>query len=84
MVPASFDESNQVLSRPGNMTDDECTALSVLQARDTSGRPVVISCWKVTREELEEIRRTGRVWLIVPGDIMPPVALSGTRPFVES
>jgi hypothetical protein len=43
--------------------------------------PVVISCWKVTQEELEEIQRTGRVWLMVYGVTMPPVVLCGVRPF---
>lgn len=81
MIPASFDESNTVFSKPENMTDDECDPLSVLKGHDTNGNLVVISCWKCTKEELEEINRTGRVWLTVYGGGMPPVSLSGIKYF---
>ena len=37
--------------------------------------PVVISCWKLTKEELDLINKTGRVYLTVLGETMPPVAL---------
>lgn len=80
MVPADFAESNGVLSRPPDMTDEECDPLCVLHSNLPDQTPVVVSCWKVTKEELEEIQRTGRVWLIVVGHTMPPVILSGIKP----
>lgn len=81
MVPASFDESNAVLGRPANMGTDECECLSVLRTETSEGTPVVVSCWKCTPEELEEIKRTGRVWLVIYGVTMPPAALCGAKPF---
>lgn len=81
MIAASFDESNTVLGKPKDMNDGECSCLSVLRTKTMSGIPVVVSCWKLTQEELEEITRTGRVWLTVIGETMPPVALDGNRPF---
>ncbi len=81
MVPSSFDESNQVLNPPAGMSVDDCTPLSVCQATQHDGTPIVVSCWKITAEELVEIQRTGRVWLIVLGYTMPPVILSGHTPF---
>ncbi len=81
MVPASFDQDNKVLDKPPDM--DDCTALSVFQGVDVDQRPVVISCWKVTQAELNEILRTGRVWLVVYGMGMPPVALMGTSPWPD-
>jgi hypothetical protein len=81
MVPASFDEANTVLGKPSDMTADDCEALSVLRTETVSGLPVVVSCWKLTQKELEEINRTGRVWLLVYGQTMPPVALDGSKPF---
>jgi hypothetical protein len=80
-VPASFDESNAVLGKPPDMGHDECTCLSVLRTETESGTPVVVSCWKLTHEELEEVCRTGRVWLTVVGETMPPVAVDVTQPF---
>lgn len=81
MYPADFPESNQVLSRPPDMTEEECDPLCVCQSQMPDGTPVVVSCWKLTKEELEEIQRTGRTWLIVVGHTMPPVIMSGKKPF---
>lgn len=84
MVPASFDESDEVLERPPELHADDCEALSVWRGsiETASGiKPVVISCWKLTQEEREVVLRTGRVWLLVFGHSMPPVFLQGTNPF---
>lgn len=78
---ASFDESNAVLGRPQSMTDDECQALCVCRTQTEDGQPVVISCWKVTAEELAEIQRTGRIWLMLWGQTMPPAFVTGQKPF---
>lgn len=75
MVPASFDESNDLLDKPPSMTRDECEPVSILRATTPKGHPVLISCWKLTRQELDEINKTGRLWLTIYGDTMPPVAL---------
>lgn len=54
--------------------------LSVFKG-DMAGTPVVISCWKPTAQEMEELRKTGRVYLIVAGATMPPVILTAVTPF---
>lgn len=81
MVPTSFEESNDVLGKPPSMSDDECSCLSILRVENNNGLPMVISCWKMTKEELEEVNRTGRVWLGVCGVTMPPVIVTGIKPF---
>ncbi|HVR06913.1 MAG TPA: hypothetical protein VMW75_02600 [Thermoanaerobaculia bacterium] len=81
MEAASFNEANKLLSRPPDLTADQCEPLSVLGTVTSDGVPVIISCWKPTRAELQEIERTGRVWLMVYGIGMPPVALCGVKPF---
>lgn len=80
MVPASFSQSNDVLDKPPAMTYEECEALSVWRGVH-NGFPLVVSCWKPTAAELEEIARTGRVWLLVYGPTMLPSVLSGHNPF---
>ena len=84
MVPTSFDHSNAVLGKPEGWADDECEALSVLRTQTDGGRPVVISCWKLTKDEVDELLRTGRVWLLIMGLTMPPVSLTVERPFNAS
>lgn len=79
MIPSSFDESNTYLSAPNGMPD--CLPLSCYIGNDDTKHPVIISCFKLTKEELEEINKTGRVWLTVAGQTMPPVVLSGISPW---
>lgn len=80
MIPSSFDEANLVLDRPAGDGFKDCDPLNVLRCQDPVGRPMVISCWKLTQEELEEIQRTGRVWLSIWGPTMPPANVSGIKP----
>lgn len=83
MISASFSQSNAALSKPADMPVDECHALSVWRGRQNNGLPIVVSCWKLTQEELEEFQRTGRIWLIVAGVTMPPVSLTAQFPWSE-
>lgn len=80
MEPTNFDESNGVLDKPRELTYDDCDPLSVLHTVTETGFPVIVSCWKPTKEELLQIVKTGRVWLMVFGEGMPPVALYGIKP----
>lgn len=80
-VPCSFDESDEVLDKPPDMSVDECSPLSILRVSNGSDVPTVISCFKLTAEELIEVNRTGRVWLGVYGFTMPPAYISGVKPF---
>jgi hypothetical protein len=81
MESTAFDEENCVLGPPKGVGHDRCESISVWKGPLENGTPVVISCWKLTKEELEEVNRTGRVWLMVWGESMPPVALKGVNPF---
>ena len=90
MEATSFDQANTTLGPPTGQMEEECSSLRVwrgtrpaLFGTRTVGVPVVISCFKVTAEELVEIQRTGRVWLTVQGDTMAPVILEGKSPFNE-
>ncbi len=79
-VPTSFDESNNVLGNPPGL---DCEPLSVCNTMQGE-LPVVVSCWKLTEQELEEIIRTKRVWLGVIGHTMPPAWITGNKPFEET
>ena len=85
MIATSFPESNHVFDKPSDMSRDECDALSVFvgQTSDNPPQDVVISCWKPTAEELEEINRTGRVWCWHYGSGLQPHCITGTNPFKQ-
>lgn len=80
MVPSNFPQSNDCLSPPEGVDLDDCSVLSVWRGT-VDRQPVVISCWKPTKEELDEINKTGRIWLWIWGTTMPPAALTGSDPF---
>ena len=81
--PASFAESNDYLGPPPGVGEEDCQSLAIGRAVLPNGQAVVISCWKLTAEELEEVNRTGRVWLSVWGHTMPPAVICGKKPFYE-
>jgi len=82
MVPVAFAEANMVLDKPDCMSRDQCEPINVCVGQSGNVN-VIISCWKLTKEELEEINRTGRVWLHVLGTQMPPVIVNGIKPEIH-
>lgn len=82
MVTSAFDQENIVLNPPSGMEND-CESISAFIGKDVAGKDITISCWKLTKEEVEELLKTGRLWLIVSGNTMPPVALTGKNPWGE-
>lgn len=75
--PIDFPESNRNWKKPSSMTDEECGPLPAF-VDDTHS----VSCWQLSQMELEEVQRTGVVWLGVCGS-QPPVWVTGERPFLK-
>jgi hypothetical protein len=75
MIPIKFPESNAILTRPVDMTEEECMSLSV----HTDG-VFCISCWRPTLRERLSILLFGKVWVWVrSGRTQPPIALDGKK-----
>ncbi len=88
MLPTTFAESNKVFTKPKGTTDEQCYDLPVWYGSipvDEQGThwPAIISCWKFSKEDLEEIQRTGCIWLSITGVEMPPVSLFTEHPFIK-
>lgn len=81
MLPTTFEGYNFVYTKPGSMTDEQCMDLPVFKGLDANGLPVIVSCWRFSKEDLEEIQRTGCIYLSVCGTGMPPVGLFTENPF---
>lgn len=74
--PIPFPESNICLKpAPGN--EDTVSDLDIY--RDDDGR--MVSKWKLSQDEIEEINRTGVIWLWVFAQRHPPVTLTTRDPF---
>lgn len=78
MFPANFDESTRAVDGFGSVEP-----LCVVDCLSLSGEASVISCWKMTKSELAEFARTGRIWLLMKGTVMHPVSLTAESPFIE-
>lgn len=75
--PVGFRESTRVLGKPGDMTDEECDQLPIW-----SDGQQVVSCWKLSPAEIEEVLHTGVVWIgILSGQTQPPCWIAGANPF---
>jgi len=83
MIPVDFPNRNFVYTKPANMTDEQCSDLPVFKGESSDGFPVIISCWRFSKEDMEEIQRTGCIYLSITGHGMPPVSLFTESPFVE-
>ena len=86
MIPTSFDEANNIIDKPPDMSRDECGPLNVWSGQLDDGEfasQVHISCWKMSAEELAEVNRTGRIWIWHYGNYLQPHAATGTSPFGE-
>lgn len=81
MLPVTFEGSNFTFTKPKDMTDEQCMDLPVFKGQNVDGFPVIISCWKFSKEDLEEIQKTGRIYLEIIGHGMPPVSLFTENPF---
>lgn len=65
-----FEGANMVFQAPKGAKD--CVDLQV----HNDGRQI-ISCWRLTKEELSEIAKTGVVWISIQGQGMAPIYISG-------
>jgi len=81
MIPVDFKEANFTFTRPKSMTDEQCGDLRVWKGYDLAGFPIIVSCWRLSKEDLEEINRTGKIWLSVTSEVTPPVSLFTEYPF---
>lgn len=76
--PTHFPQANGVYGKPANMTDEECSSLPVCKTADH-----VISCWKLTPEELKQVQETGCVYVGILGSTVIPFWVTGEDIFAS-
>ncbi len=81
MKPVTFPEQNISLGKPEGMTDEQCGSLPAFQGHDPEGFPVIVSCWELSPEELEQVQETGKIYLVVISPTQPPLSLRVDSPF---
>lgn len=83
MLPTTFEGFNFVYTKPKDWTDEQCGDLPVFKGQTRDGFPCIISCWKLSKEDLKEIQKTRSIYLNIIGQGMPPVLLFTENPFVD-
>jgi hypothetical protein len=70
MTPTEFEEQNALLSGE---------ELGVQNLPIHLGEDCVVSCWEPSDAEMEEIKKTGKVYLCVVGTTHAPLFLTGNK-----
>lgn len=78
MEASGFDEANRTYGPPQGLTEVDVHSIRAYAGK-VGGHDTVTTCWQVTKEELDEINRTGRVWFTAWGGLAPH-RLDGIKP----
>ena len=83
-IAVDFPESNMsLIGSPEDRAAGTVVDLHVHRYRDLDGQTNVVSKWRLTPEELDEVRRTGAIWLHCWGSTHPPISVRGCDPFKD-
>lgn len=63
MVPTAFEGENQIFGPPPGVSDEEVQYITGYVGPDANGVITTITCWKLEKDEIEELLRTGRIFL---------------------
>lgn len=74
MKPVKTKNTNSILRAPeGN---DNVIDLPITRLEFKDGSHAVESCWKLSKEELEKVKETGKIYFVCMGETHPPILLS--------
>ena len=68
-TPVGFEGANDLLRAPPNT---DCRDLEIYRNNDG-----ITSCWRLTEKEIEEVVKTGVIWIHAVGVTHPPIFISG-------
>lgn len=75
MRAIDFPESNIVLGKPRDMTDEQCSSVQALKGTDIDGIDFILTVWQPNHEDIQAINAGRPVLLKICGQGMPPVCL---------
>lgn len=83
-IGVDFPESNFTLTgSPEEQAAGTVYDLHAHRFRDLDNVPNIITAWRLSLEELEEVARTGIVWVRAVGETQPPMCIQGESPFKQ-
>lgn len=75
MIPVDFPGANVLLTKPHNMTDEECSSLPAYKGIDEKGYPYYMVAIQPNKEDIEAIVKGRPIIVKVMSDIFAPMAL---------
>lgn len=81
MIPVTFPQANTEYEKPVTMPDEHCMPISAFKGTDENGYPVIITKWQLNYEDIEYIKNTGELWLVIVGTNFPPLTITTETPF---
>lgn len=75
MKPITTEHTNSVLKVPEGQ-EKEVMDLPITRLKFGDGTRAVESCWELSKEELEEVKKTGRIHFTCIGNTHPPILLT--------
>lgn len=89
-IAIDFPERNDWIGKPENLSNNQCYALPISRIitqipgvmEKSQSQPVLahVSCWQLSEEELEEVKRTGKVYVRIIGVTLFPMTVNGILP----
>jgi len=74
MKPVKTEFTNSALKAPEG-SDGVCD-LPITRLVSPEGYPAVESCWELSKEELEKVKETGKIYFVCMGKTHPPISLA--------
>ena len=71
MKPVKTENSNSSLKGYGEVAD-----LPITRLKYEDGSHAIESCWELSKEELEKVTETGKIYFVCIGNTHPPILLS--------
>jgi hypothetical protein len=75
MLPIDFEGTNITLTKPSNMTDEQCSSVRAYKGVDNDGFRFTLIAWQPSKEDIEAVNSGRPIMLKVLGDRTPPVAM---------
>lgn len=85
MEPSNFDGSNAIYGPPRGMSESEVRSIFAYHGPvyDWPGTNNTVVCWKPRQDEIDEIQRTGQVWIVMMGGLAPHF-VTGHKPTMKT
>ena len=75
MKPIEDKHSPSILKEPKGQ-EDSVIDLLITRLKYQDGSEAVESCWQLSKEELEEVNKSGKIYFVCMGSTHPPILLS--------